>query len=72
LLLSKYHTNCCEVGAVTQWSIVVDGAVGIAPMMNVTLSGDHRVVDGAQTGRFLQEFKKLMENPTSLFPEVSG
>lgn len=40
-------------------------------MTNVTLSVDQRVVDGAQAGRFLQEFKKLMENLTSLFPEDS-
>jgi pyruvate dehydrogenase E2 component (dihydrolipoamide acetyltransferase) len=53
------------VGAVTQRPVVVDSAVGVAPM-KVTLSVDHRVVDGAQAGRFLQEFKKLMENPTSL------
>jgi pyruvate dehydrogenase E2 component (dihydrolipoamide acetyltransferase) len=60
------------VGAVTQRPVVVDGALGVAPMMNVTLSVDHRVVDGAQAGRFLQEFKKLMENPTGLLSEDSG
>jgi pyruvate dehydrogenase E2 component (dihydrolipoamide acetyltransferase) len=41
-------------------------------MMKVTLSVDHRVVDGAQAGRFLQEFKNLMENPTSLLVEDSS
>ncbi len=55
------------VGAVIQRPVVIDGAVGIAAMMTATLSVDHRVIDGAQAGRFLQAFKKLMENPTSLF-----
>ncbi|MGH7784160.1 MAG: dihydrolipoamide acetyltransferase family protein [Candidatus Binatia bacterium] len=59
-------------GEVTQRPIVVEGAVRVAPMMNVTLSVDHRVVDGAQAGRFLQEFKKLLENPTSLLTKDSG
>ena len=38
----------------------------IAPTMKVTLSVDHRVADGAQAGRFLQELKKLLENPVNL------
>jgi pyruvate dehydrogenase E2 component (dihydrolipoamide acetyltransferase) len=59
-------------GGVTQRPVAVDGALAVAPMMTVTLSVDHRVVDGAQAGRFLQEFKKLMENPTSLVAKDSG
>jgi len=34
--------------------------------MKTTLSVDHRVADGAQAGRFLQEFKKLLVNPATL------
>lgn len=60
------------VGAVTLQPIAVGEEVRIAPMMKVTLSVDHRVVDGAQGGRFLQEFKKLIENPTSLLAKDSG
>jgi pyruvate dehydrogenase E2 component (dihydrolipoamide acetyltransferase) len=60
------------VGAVTQRPFVVNGVVGVAPLMKVTLSVDHRVADGAQAGQFLQEFKNLMENPTSLLAKDSG
>jgi pyruvate/2-oxoglutarate dehydrogenase complex dihydrolipoamide acyltransferase (E2) component len=35
-------------------------------LMKTTLSVDHRVADGAQAGRFMQEFKKLLENPVTL------
>jgi pyruvate dehydrogenase E2 component (dihydrolipoamide acetyltransferase) len=35
----------------------------VAMMMNVTLSSDHRVVDGALAATWGQEFKKLIENP---------
>lgn len=34
--------------------------------MNVTLSADHRTVDGAVGARWLQHFKKYMEDPTSM------
>ena len=40
-----------------------DGAVVPGLRMNLGLSGDHRVVDGAVGARFLAEIKKLIENP---------
>jgi hypothetical protein len=47
--------------------LAVAGEVRIAPRMKTTLSVDHRVADGAQAGRFLQEFnKKVLENPVTL------
>ena len=54
------------VGAVTRRPVAAAGEVRIAPLMKTTLSVDHRVADGAQAGRFLQEFKKLLENPATL------
>jgi pyruvate dehydrogenase E2 component (dihydrolipoamide acetyltransferase) len=57
------------VGAVTPRPVAAAGEVRIAPLMKTTLSVDHRVADGAQAGRFLQEFKKLLENPVALLTE---
>ena len=54
------------VGAVTPRPVAVAGEVRIAPLMKTTLSVDHRVADGAQAGRFMQEFKKLLETPVTL------
>ncbi len=54
------------VGAVTPRPIAVEGEVRIARMMKATLSVDHRVADGAQAARFLQELKRLLENPVNL------
>jgi pyruvate dehydrogenase E2 component (dihydrolipoamide acetyltransferase) len=54
------------VGAVTRRPVAAAGEVRIAPLMKATLSVDHRVADGAQAGRFMQEFKKLLENPVTL------
>ncbi|MGZ5439835.1 MAG: dihydrolipoamide acetyltransferase family protein, partial [Candidatus Aminicenantales bacterium] len=54
------------VGAVTRRPVAAAGEVRIASLMKTTLSVDHRVADGAQAGRFMQEFKKLLENPVTL------
>jgi pyruvate dehydrogenase E2 component (dihydrolipoamide acetyltransferase) len=40
-----------------------DGSIRAASIMKMTLSCDHRVIDGALGGRFLSELKKVMENP---------
>jgi pyruvate dehydrogenase E2 component (dihydrolipoamide acetyltransferase) len=34
--------------------------------MNITFSGDHRVIDGATGAKFVQEVKRLLQNPLSL------
>ena len=43
-----------------------DGAPAVASMMRVTMSCDHRVVDGAVGAQWLQHFKKFMENPQAM------
>jgi pyruvate dehydrogenase E2 component (dihydrolipoamide acetyltransferase) len=45
---------------------VVDGQVVVREMMRVTLSSDHRVLDGAVAARFLQALKHLLEQPMGL------
>jgi pyruvate dehydrogenase E2 component (dihydrolipoamide acetyltransferase) len=54
------------VGAVTRRPVAAGAEVRIDPLMKTTLSVDHRVADGAQAGRFMQEFKRLLENPVTL------
>jgi len=54
------------VGTIRDMPIVRDGAVVPGKLMTVTLSCDHRVVDGALAGRFLGELKALIENPLAL------
>lgn len=60
------------VGAVTRRPVAAAGEIGIAPLVKTTLSVDHRVCDGAQAGRFMQEFKKLLENPVNLLADSAG
>jgi pyruvate dehydrogenase E2 component (dihydrolipoamide acetyltransferase) len=54
------------VGAVRAVPVVRDGQVVPGRVMTVTLSCDHRVVDGVLAGRFLRELKALLENPLAL------
>ena len=54
------------VGAGEQRPVVVDGALAVATVMTVTLSADHRVVDGAVGARWLQSFKGFIENPVTM------
>lgn len=57
------------VGTVTLRPVAAAGEVRIASLMKTTLSVDHRVADGAKAGRFMQEFKKLLENPVALLTD---
>ncbi len=54
------------VGAGEQRPVVRDGALTTATMMSVTLSTDHRVVDGALGAEWLQAFKVLIEDPLAM------
>jgi pyruvate dehydrogenase E2 component (dihydrolipoamide acetyltransferase) len=55
------------VGAMAPKAVVKDGAVVVRQTMRVTMSCDHRVIDGATGAQFLQTFKQILENPLYLF-----
>ncbi len=54
------------VGTVREKPVVVDGEIEVRRRMRVTLSCDHRAVDGVAGARFLDTFKKMLENPLYL------
>jgi pyruvate dehydrogenase E2 component (dihydrolipoamide acetyltransferase) len=54
------------VGVGEERAIVVNGKVEIATMMTITMSCDHRVVDGATGAKFLQTLKRFIEEPASM------
>lgn len=51
------------IGAATPTAVVRDGEVVVKNMMTVTMSCDHRAIDGATGAKFLQTFKQMLENP---------
>ncbi|TAK44169.1 MAG: pyruvate dehydrogenase complex dihydrolipoamide acetyltransferase [Saprospiraceae bacterium] len=54
------------VGSIVQKPIVKDGAIVVGNMMKVTLSCDHRVVDGATGAQFLRTLKGILEEPVRM------
>lgn len=54
------------VGAMAAKPVVRDNEIVIRQMMRVTMSCDHRIIDGATGAKFLQTFKKILENPLYL------
>jgi pyruvate dehydrogenase E2 component (dihydrolipoamide acetyltransferase) len=54
------------IGTGEQRAVVKNGALAIATVMTCTLSGDHRVVDGATGAELLASFKKLIEAPVAM------
>jgi pyruvate dehydrogenase E2 component (dihydrolipoamide acetyltransferase) len=54
------------VGAVRRVPVVTDAGVGVGRRMMLTLSCDHRVMDGAMGARFLQDVKRRLEEPLRL------
>ncbi len=55
-----------SVGAGEQRPVVKNGQLAVATVMSVTLTCDHRVVDGAVGARFLQVFKAMIEDPVTM------
>ena len=66
------HPEVAIVGPnrIVERPMVVDGAVAIRKMMNLSCSFDHRVVDGWDAAEFVQRLKRLLENPALLFVET--
>jgi len=54
------------VGAIKERAIARDGRVEVGRTMRVTLSCDHRILNGVEGARFLEELKRLLENPVAL------
>ncbi len=54
------------VGAVTEKPVARNGQLVVRQMMSITLSGDHRVIDGALGAQYLKELKALLEHPMRL------
>ena len=65
-VINPPHATILAVGAGEQRPIVKDGKVEVATLMTVTLSTDHRAVDGALGAELLGAFKSIVENPLSL------
>ncbi|MBB4001502.1 pyruvate dehydrogenase complex dihydrolipoamide acetyltransferase [Aurantimonas endophytica] len=65
-VINPPHATILAVGAGEPRAVVKNGAVVVATVMSVTLSTDHRAVDGALGAELLGAFRQLIENPMSM------
>lgn len=65
-VINPPHATILAVGAGEERAVVKNGAVAVANVMSVTLSTDHRAVDGALGAELLAAFKRTIENPLSM------
>lgn len=65
-ILNPPHATIFAIGAGEQRAVVKNGALEIASIMSVTLSVDHRAVDGALAAELARTFKKTIENPLAM------
>jgi pyruvate dehydrogenase E2 component (dihydrolipoamide acetyltransferase) len=65
-IINPPNAAILAVGAIRDVPVVEDGKVVPGKRMKVTMSSDHRVVDGATVAEFLSTLRKLIENPSSM------
>ena len=65
-IINPPEAGILAVGGVEETPVVVDGEVVVRPRMKVTMSCDHRVIDGAQGSRYLQTLKAMLEEPAAI------
>ncbi|MBW4848481.1 dihydrolipoamide acetyltransferase family protein [Bacillus safensis] len=65
-IINQPEVAILGVGRIQEKPVVVDGEIQVRPMMGVSLSFDHRVVDGAPAAAFLTDLKKVLEQPFEL------
>lgn len=62
-IINQPEVAILGVNAIVEKPVVVDGELCVRPILNLSLTADHRVVDGSVAAQFLQRVKKLIEFP---------
>jgi pyruvate dehydrogenase E2 component (dihydrolipoamide acetyltransferase) len=65
-IVDPLNAGVLAIGAVRERAVADQGEVRIAKTMRCTLSGDHRLIDGAAGAEFLAELRRRLENPMAL------
>lgn len=65
-ILNPPQAGILAVGAAKQQPVIVDGELAVGTVMTVTLSADHRVIDGAVAAEWMAAFVRRIENPVSV------
>jgi pyruvate dehydrogenase E2 component (dihydrolipoamide acetyltransferase) len=62
-IINQPEAAIIAVGAIMDKPVVVNGEIVIRPMMNIDLTYDHRIIDGAEAAKFMMTLKEYIENP---------
>lgn len=65
-IINPPEAGILAVGGAQACPVVRDGEIVVRSIMNVTMSFDHRVIDGATGAKFLQTFKQMLESPGTM------
>jgi pyruvate dehydrogenase E2 component (dihydrolipoamide acetyltransferase) len=65
-ILNPPQSGILAVGAASDRPVVDNGELAVGKVMTITLSCDHRAIDGALAAVFLDRLQKLLENPASI------
>jgi pyruvate dehydrogenase E2 component (dihydrolipoamide acetyltransferase) len=65
-IINPPEAGILAVGGAAPTPVVRDGNIVVRNIMSVTMSCDHRVVDGATGAKFLQTFKQMLEQPAMM------
>jgi pyruvate dehydrogenase E2 component (dihydrolipoamide acetyltransferase) len=62
-IINQPESAILAVGAINDTPVARDGAVVVRPIMKLTLTYDHRIIDGAKAAAFLATLKEVIEEP---------
>ena len=65
-VINPPEAGILAIGTVEERPVVVDGQVVVQPRMRITMSCDHRTIDGAEGARFLATLKSFLEEPAAI------
>ncbi|HVZ76843.1 MAG TPA: pyruvate dehydrogenase complex dihydrolipoamide acetyltransferase [Gemmatimonadaceae bacterium] len=65
-IINPPEAGILAIGAIEEKPVVHDGQVSVRKRLRVTMSCDHRIIDGAAGAKFLQTLRRLVENPLML------
>jgi pyruvate dehydrogenase E2 component (dihydrolipoamide acetyltransferase) len=65
-IINTPEAGILAIGGASEKAVVRNGEIVVRNMMNVTMSCDHRVIDGATGAKFLQTFKQMLETPAMM------
>ena len=65
-IINPPEAGILAIGAITEKPVIVDGELTMSRRMRITMSCDHRVIDGATGAAFLQTLRTILENPLAM------